>query len=70
MKTQLTTAEQTFISRMADEIVRNPSLSMDDAAKLVLARDEQLWSTAMKKDARGEAIRSALCRHAYHKARQ
>lgn len=66
----LTAAEQTFISRMADEIVRNPSLSMEDAAKAVLARDQELWLMATANTDQGKTIRSTLAQQTYEALRR
>lgn len=53
----LTKNETVFLSRVADVMVANPALSIEDGMRAVLARDEELWLKIFTKpDLRNEVV--------------
>lgn len=65
----LTKDETIFLSRVADVLVSNPTLTMEEAMKAVLARDEQLWLEVASKTEVGKTIADEMCSDVYRRLR-
>jgi hypothetical protein len=65
----LTTNEKVFLNRTAAVMAANPALSIEDAMREVLARDEALWLEVATRTEAGNAIASAICEDVYKRAR-
>jgi len=67
--TPLTEDEAAFISRMADHLIANPGMSIEDVARAVLARDMELFIVATGRTKEGETIRDTMMSETYRRAR-
>ena len=63
----LTPAEIAFLDRAAPYIEQG--VSLEDALRAVLARDQEIASISMAKTRTGEAIRGGLAAQVYHAIR-
>lgn len=65
----LTKNEEIFLSRAADVMVADPTLTPEQAMRAVLARDEELWLAATAQTEMGETIRHELSASVYRACR-